>query len=782
MVEYVGIRHHGPGSAYRTLKTLQKVQPDFVLIEAPEELNGEPLAWISQLIPPVGMLFYEEDTSKNVVYPFAEFSPEWQAMQWACQNNKKILCIDMSISMQWHYYETQLQHKEHNFEDILLLQDKDLQEIELYHIHNLLESQKDDLSAWMYYAGASSFDEFLDHHSESHTEDVSNLFEQAVTYMRSDTQTFDAFREAIMRMHIRNIKKQHPDAKIVVVCGAWHLPELKKVEDVQNDKNLEKQDKTLIQSLGKTKFNAKSQWIPWTNDRLTLHSGYGAGVQSPVLYQILWNNIQKNQIQKTAVDFFCHAAHILREKQVDIPPASVLEAAYFAQNLCQFRNRATPSLQDIQDAMESIWFMGDSHPIKQYQKEIFIGENVGKVPKEYPVSALEQDFRKQFNKLFGRQFKNLDTLSEPIEIVLDLREDLAQKKHIFLSQVSFLELPFATLEHDTYNSTYKRNWILQWNLDSQIAIKEKSYLGSSLEKACHYLFSQKVKQCLDMRQLCDLLNWAIEMNFTKSTYAPLLAQIDMLCTQPIDIEDLLSLITNDDLILKYTNADTFKLYQPTKNIDKTLKLTVERATARLPLKCMQLAPEAAQAIDKIILKTTQNLSLLKDKKPDWQPYFEEWKQALWYVLHQHNTAPFLQGSLLRQFIDWEEFNEFNPNIPHSFLTEFQKALSQANEVHFVGQWLQGLLQDAPGRLLYIPQLWTTLSAWIDTLSEEHFKILLPIFRKAVRNYSSMERNEIKSMALACTNEKTQQSTQQSTDVSQNNSSSGMFDIIDFWTK
>lgn len=789
MTEYVGIRHHGPGSAARVRQTLEKIQPDIILLEAPEEANGELLLWIQKLQPPVSILFYQEGSEKSVFYPFAEYSPEWQAMLWASQKGKKIHCMDMSVAMQWQYEEIQQQKHKEKHEQIeqliekLQLQGKSPEEIEA-HIAQVYkqETEEDDLPAWLYYANASSFDEFLDHHSESHSEEVSHLFEEAVTYMRSETNDFDAYREAIMRTHIRNVKKQNPKAKIVVVCGAWHVPALRKLEDEKQEKSLKKQDEERIKSLGKPKFEVKGQWIPWNNERLTMFSGYGAGIQSPVLYEKIWNAIQKQQLEQVATDFLAHASQVFRKKDIDIPPASVIEATYLANHLCKFRNRATPSIRDIEDAIETIWLMGDNTLLNQYGKEIFIGEKTGKVPEEYPVSALEQDFKAQFQKYFGKtKHKTLDSLQEnPAEITLDLREENDQQKHVFLSQVKFLDIPFARSAYEKGNTIHKRVWQLEWSLDCEIAVKQKAYLGSTVLQACVHTLYQKIKTASNVGELAQLLNQAIEMNITK-VLNQLILQIDTVCTQPVDIQDLFALLSDDDIILKYTNADTFTAYKPIKHLENTLKITLERGIARLPLQCINLAPDAADAIQKLIQKVTNNLSILQEKLPDWQPYFEKWKQTLWYILHQNNTSAVIQGSLLRQFIDWGSFHEFNPGISEKYIDEVNRALSRANDIPFMIQWLQGLLQGTPGRLLYIPELWKTLSDWIDSLSEEHFKTLLPLFRKAIQQYSTMERREIKAMALKTSAAQTHKQESGLPDFSAQKANQYLT-LIDFWVK
>jgi hypothetical protein len=92
----LGIRHHGPGSAALVRSGLDRLDPAMVLIEGPPE--GEVLApdvARSGMKPPLAMLFYAADDARSAIFaPFAEFSPEWQAMLWAASHERPVRFID----------------------------------------------------------------------------------------------------------------------------------------------------------------------------------------------------------------------------------------------------------------------------------------------------------------------------------------------------------------------------------------------------------------------------------------------------------------------------------------------------------------------------------------------------------------------------------------------------------------------------------------------------------------------------------------------------------------
>ena len=96
---YFGIRHHGPGCARSLRAAFDTLQPDCVLIEGPPESDALIGLVTKGLQPPVALLGYCPDTPGLAVYhPFAEFSPEWQAMCWAVEHGVPVRFIDLPLA------------------------------------------------------------------------------------------------------------------------------------------------------------------------------------------------------------------------------------------------------------------------------------------------------------------------------------------------------------------------------------------------------------------------------------------------------------------------------------------------------------------------------------------------------------------------------------------------------------------------------------------------------------------------------------------------------------
>ena len=95
-----GIRHHGPGSARRLVQALDDLKPAAVLIEGPSEASELlPMLADPDMATPVALLIYAEDNPANAsFFPFAEYSPEYQAARWAVRHGAALRFIDLPAS------------------------------------------------------------------------------------------------------------------------------------------------------------------------------------------------------------------------------------------------------------------------------------------------------------------------------------------------------------------------------------------------------------------------------------------------------------------------------------------------------------------------------------------------------------------------------------------------------------------------------------------------------------------------------------------------------------
>jgi hypothetical protein len=100
-VAVLGIRHHGPGSARSVVAELDRLQPAAVLIEGPADAGAAlALAADPGMVPPVALLAYAPDAPRvSAFWPYAVFSPEWQALTWAATHQVPARFCDLPAAM-----------------------------------------------------------------------------------------------------------------------------------------------------------------------------------------------------------------------------------------------------------------------------------------------------------------------------------------------------------------------------------------------------------------------------------------------------------------------------------------------------------------------------------------------------------------------------------------------------------------------------------------------------------------------------------------------------------
>ncbi|MEO1294058.1 MAG: DUF5682 family protein, partial [Pseudomonadota bacterium] len=108
-VTVLGVRHHGPGSARAVLRALEALDPETVLIEGPPE--ADPILALAAdpgMSPPVALLATAKaDARQALFFPFAVFSPEWQALVWALARRRPVRFIDLPAGAKIAWYRAE---------------------------------------------------------------------------------------------------------------------------------------------------------------------------------------------------------------------------------------------------------------------------------------------------------------------------------------------------------------------------------------------------------------------------------------------------------------------------------------------------------------------------------------------------------------------------------------------------------------------------------------------------------------------------------------------------
>lgn len=289
--------------------------------------------------------------------------------------------------------------------------------------------------------------------------DNANIFQavqEAVTALREElpghTSTRDLLREAWMRKMIRTAEKEGFE-NIAVICGAWHVPALHAMPKV-------KEDNELLKGLAKIKIDCT--WIPWTYDRLAFRSGYGAGIESPGWYHYLWHYPDDDGTLWISL-----VATLLRQKNMDISVAHVIETIRLAQATAALRNLPSPSLAEFNEAITTVMGFGDDILLQIIKEELIISNRLGRVPDDVPKVPLLVDVEKTQKRL------RVPFTAEIKELTLDLRKPNDLERSIFFHRLHLSDIDWAIPGRIDGKGTFKEKWTLYHKPEQIISIIEK---------------------------------------------------------------------------------------------------------------------------------------------------------------------------------------------------------------------------------------------------------------------------------------------------------------------
>ena len=109
-VNFFGIRHLSPAGAFYLRKFLDEVRPQTVLIEAPSDFEDTSADIVrAETKPPFAILAYTTHAPvRTILYPFAEYSPEYQAILWCKKNGAEFRFMDLPSEVFLALYEKKL--------------------------------------------------------------------------------------------------------------------------------------------------------------------------------------------------------------------------------------------------------------------------------------------------------------------------------------------------------------------------------------------------------------------------------------------------------------------------------------------------------------------------------------------------------------------------------------------------------------------------------------------------------------------------------------------------
>ena len=761
-VSYFGVRHHSPGCA-RSLKcALIQLQPDVILIEGPPEANSRLREVIDEgMEPPVALLISPRDSDlQRSTFPFAEYSPEWVALRYAARHAIAVNMIDAPLGVQ------HLEHRcAHSSDDLshhaggATVSESDTTRTEIpSSLSDELAQVQEILTNPLAYLALREgdlnerdwWDQWVER-PEAHISLFSQL-ESQMTELRARTESLydqlsaspellarlespghrvrELRREAYMRLKIREASRRFK--QVAVVCGAWHVPALRARHTV-------KADRALIS--GARRVPAEVSWVPWSDELLTLQSGYGAGVYAPSWYRLLWKYHESPDLSERAL---CAGADALRTDGYQVSSASVIDAVELSRALCDLRKHRWVKLKDLIDAGRVTLCRGEASLTHTLTRKLCIGDRYGHVPVSLISVSLVRDFHRQRRRLRIK----LNT-HEPYDLRLNLARTRDREKSVLIHRAMLLGLFHSCPPQAPRLDHTSERWSLLWSPQDEIQLSQSGRRGATIAEASQHALIEKIDACTTLDALIPLINLGLASELVTPVWHAL-DRIECLASAQSGVGETLRLInalihaSGQRVSLRGVALDQVPSLTLSSSVDQDVRSLADLCTQVTCALMTSLPPALAQLDARLSVRTLGEVASLiyqvHDAIERWGDcdLTSTWIQMIRRSLLDNACPPVIDGRLTR----------CAARAPGALTEIVQEILTdrlQRLALKPLEQWLIGLIASESRTLDTDSGLLNALDTWVATLSEVQFLDVLPLLRRA---FSTCERRANETCATA----------------------------------
>lgn len=691
-VSLFGIRHHGPGSARRLVEALDALEPLAVLIEGPADASELlPMLADPDMVTPVALLTYAEDNPANAsFFPFADYSPEYQAVCWAVRHGAALRFIDLPASDRLGTGTGDIA------EEIAARADAD-------------PVSHDPIGALATAAGYDDGESWWSDVIEENpaTGPIFAAVADAMTALRADEKLLsarEATREAHMRIEIAKAAKEC-DGAVAVVCGAWHVPALTERRSLAADRELLK---------GRPKTKVKATWAPWTAPRLSRASGYGAGVVAPGWCAHVWETRDRNR----DAEWLAKVTRVLRDRGHFVSTASVIEAQRLGTALAALRGRPAPGFAELREAAIACLCNGERAMWDDISAELLIGAGVGAIPAATPLAPLLEDLQ--------RQQKATRLKPEALErpLTLDLRSDSGLMRSTLLHRLNALDVPWGRLtDAGRSRGTFRENWQLRWEPEFAVRLVENLLYGSTIAEAAGGRLIETMGKEAELAPLATLVRNAMIADLTRATEFGI-AALETKAALTSDGQSLLGALPPMADILRYGEARAGTV----EHLAALMPRIVVQAALALPYAARNLDGPAAAKLRGALLAADAAIQLAQIETE----IVAGWRDALGALLNDDQATRLIAGTAARLLYEAELLTA---DHAADLLT---RMLSPGTPVAEAAGFFEGFFEGAGQRLIHDATLRGAVDTWLMTLDEGAFTASLPLFRRV---FSALDRTE-----------------------------------------
>jgi hypothetical protein len=700
-VAVLGIRHHGPGSARSVLAELDRLHPAMVLIEGPADAAPVlPLAADPGMVPPVALLAYAPEAPRvSAFWPYAVFSPEWQALQWAARHQVPVRFCDLPAG-------------------VLLASRGEPAEAEP-------ELEQDPVAMLAAAAGYDDPERWWDDLIESRLDGQSPFaaLTEAMAQVRAASaaalteqlheQRREAYMRQVLRAALRDTARTGHDGPVAVVCGAWHAPALAgKLPPATADA-------AVLRRLPKRK--TALAWVPWTHSRLAAESGYGAGITSPGWYHHLFTTREH-----TVIRWLTRVAGVLRAHDLPVSSAHVIEAARLADALATLRGRPLAGLAEVSEATEAVLCDGDEHATGFVTRDLVVGELLGAVPDAAPAVPLEADLRAQAR---AARLK-LDPVEQAL--TLDLRTPGGRARSVLLHRLAVLGIRWSTATDDQVQSTgtFRETWALSWRPELVVAIIDAAPWGTTVAAAATAKVIDAAQQAADVAAVSAAVQ-SVLLADLPDALPPVLRALDAKAARDADVARLMTAVPALVRAVRYGDVRG----TDTGALAAVVAALTARICAGLPAAVTSLADDAAAALRGALdgMQAALSLHAQHERGRDTR---DRWLAALGLLADRADVHGLLAGRAVRLL------TEAGVLAQAESARRFAAHLSIGVPAASKAAWADGFLSGSGLLLVHDRDLLSILDDWLAGLADQDFTEVLPLLRRTFGGFAAAERANI----------------------------------------
>ncbi|HEY2947883.1 MAG TPA: DUF5682 family protein [Micromonosporaceae bacterium] len=717
----LGVRHHGPGSARAVRRALSAYQPEVILIEGPPEANPlVPLVGEEGMRAPVALLAYPARARSGVrgagaptadrplraaFWPFAEFSPEWQALRWAVAREVPVRFIDLSVSVRMAIGDPPAPAGAAG-PDVAVRTDP---------IAALAEAAGyDDPERW--------WEDVVEHRAEVDHDAALGPFgaiAEAMAEVRSRApappeveRVDEERREAAMRIALREAMRRHE--RVAVVCGAWHVPALTPPLPTLAA------DTRVLRGLPKARV--AMTWVPWTHARLASWQGYGAGVRSPGWYHHLFTTPPPETVSRWLV----RAAGVLRRDGLPISSAHVIEATRLAEALATMRGRPVPGLTEVTDAALAVLCEGDQLRLELIQRRLVVGERLGAVPVGTPGVPIERDVAAAQRRL------RLPPDPQPRDIDLDLRREIDLERSRLLHRLGLLGVDWGVaLEGRRGRGTFWESWRLRWEPEFVVDLVEASAYGTSVRDAASARVAERAAAASSLADVTALVERCLLAELPDGLPAVLRALDDRMALDR-DVAHLMEAFPALARTLRYGDVRRTDL-PALRHVTDGL---ITRICVSLPAAVAGLDEAAAAGMRDRIDAVHGAVALL-----DQADLTARWHDVLIGLSTRDDLHGLLSGRVNRLLLDAGLLDVGEAGRRMSLV------LTVGSPVGRSARWIEGFLTGDGLLLVHDERLLRLVDGWLTGIRDDAFVEVLPLLRRTFSEYPAPQRRQIGERAV-----------------------------------